>query len=417
MGGRAAAPGYSDRVGKTRKNTTRQRWLLAGALVLVLLVGILLGGHPDWLPSGIRSVFVSQTSNERQVQNVLGLVAQNYYRPVNTERLLDRGLESAISGLDPYSHYFPPALYKSFQQQTNPQVTGIGVEVNPEPVAGGIEIEEVFQDSPAAKGGLAHGDVIVAVNGTSLRGKTVGQGSQLIKGHAGTSVVLTIRRGDRTHKTRLVRRTVTVPVASSKLINFHGHRLGYLQFTQFTQGSAGQLRAQVRRMLHDHATGLILDLRDNGGGLLAQAVAAASIFIEDGTIVTTRGRNQPTHVYLAKGNAIAPRIPVVVLVDHGTASSAEIVTAALQDRGRATVVGTHTYGKGVFQEIQALSGGGALDITVGEYFTPNGRNLGGGGVKRGAGVTPNVYAAASTRDPGRALRAAERVLSSKIGGG
>jgi carboxyl-terminal processing protease len=170
-------------------------------------------------------------------------------------------------------------------------------------------------------------------------------------------------------------------------------------------------------MLHDHAAGLILDLRANGGGLLAQAVAAASIFIEDGTIVTTRGRNQPTQVYLAKGNAIAPRIPMVVLVDRGTASSAEIVTGALQDRGRATVVGTHTYGKGVFQEIMQLSGGGALDITVGKYYTPNGRNLGGGGARRGAGVTPNVYVPPDNRDPGRALGVAERVLAGKIGGG
>ena len=402
---------------QSRRKRTRRRWPLAAALVVTLLVGILLGGHPGWLPVGLRNVFVSQTANERQVQTVLDLVAQNYYRPVNTQGLLNQGLESAISGLDPYSHYFPPALYKSFQQETNPQVTGIGVEVNPEPVAGGIEIEEVFQGSPAAKGGLTHGDVIVAVNGRQLRGKTVGEGSKLIKGHAGTSVVLTIRRDGKTHNARLVRRTVTVPVASSKLIHYHGHRLGYLQFTQFTQGSARQLRAQVRRMLDKHPAGLILDLRDNGGGLLAQAVAAASIFIEDGTIVSTRGRNQPTHVYLAKGNAIAPRIPMVVLVDHGTASSAEIVTAALQDRGRATVVGTHTYGKGVFQEIQPLNSGGALDLTVGEYFTPNGRNLGGGGVKRGAGVTPNVHAAADTRDPGRALGVAERVLASKIGGG
>ena len=176
-------------MGKTRKNTTRQRWLLAGVLVLVRCSsGSWLGGHPELAAVGGSAACSSrQTSNERQVQNVLGLVAQNYYRPINTRALLDRGLESAVAGLnDPYSHYFPPALYKSFQQQTNPQVTGIGVEVNPEPVAGGIEIEEVFQDSPAAKGGLAHGDVIVAVDGTSLRGKTVGQGSQLIKGRAGT---------------------------------------------------------------------------------------------------------------------------------------------------------------------------------------------------------------------------------------
>ena len=395
-------------------NRIGRSWRLAGALVVVLLVGILLGGHPSWLPASVRSVFVSQTADERQVQTVLNLIGQNYYKHENTQALLDTGLEYAVSSLDPYSHYFPPALYRSFQSETNPQVTGIGVEVNPEPVDGGIEIEEVFQGSPAAKVNLAHGDIIVAVDGTSLRGKTVGESSKLIKGPAGTGVVLVVRRARKTHEVRITRQTVTVPVASSQLLRYHGKRFGYLQFTQFTQGSAGQLRSQVGRMLRDHAAGLILDLRDNGGGLLAEAVAAASIFIDNGTIVTTRGRNQPTHVYLAKGNAIAPRIPLVVLVDHGTASSAEIVTAALQDRGRAEVVGTHTYGKGVFQEIQPLANGGALDITVGEYYTPNGRNLGGGGTKRGAGVTPNVYAAADGADPRRALRVAERTLSSEL---
>src|SRR5205085_11563846 len=124
-----------------------------------------------------------------------------------------------------------------------------------------------------------------------------------------------------------------------------------------------------------------------------EAVNVASIFIPDGTIVSTDGRAQQRQVYMAKGDATAPRIPTVVLVDRDTASAAEIVTGALQDRGRAKVVGTHTYGKGVFQEIEPMSNGGALDITVGEYFTPNGHNLGGGGVREGAGITPNVHVA------------------------
>jgi len=163
------------------------------------------------------------------------------------------------------------------------------------------------------------------------------------------------------------------------------------------------------------ARALILDLRENGGGLLQEAVNVASIFIPDGTIVSTHGRAQPRQVYLARGGAIPTRIPMVVLVNRDTASAAEIVTAALQDRGRAKVVGTHTYGKGVFQEIQPLANGGALDLTVGEYFTPNGRNLGGGGVREGAGVSPNVYAAdnpAAAHD--RALKVAERVVSTEL---
>jgi carboxyl-terminal processing protease len=156
-------------------------------------------------------------------------------------------------------------------------------------------------------------------------------------------------------------------------------------------------------------------LRENGGGLLQEAVNVSSIFIGDGTIVSTAGRAQPRQVYLAKGDAIAARMPMVVLVDRDTASAAEIVTGALQDRGRAKVVGTRTYGKGVFQEIEPLSNGGALDLTVGEYFTPNGHNLGGGGVREGAGITPNVYASGNPAAPGdHGLAVAERVVAAEL---
>jgi carboxyl-terminal processing protease len=167
-------------------------------------------------------------------------------------------------------------------------------------------------------------------------------------------------------------------------------KLGVVALAAFTEGAHGEVREAVEHELHVGARGIVLDLRGNGGGLVEEAQLIASIFIPSGTIVTTRGRTQPTTTLLATGDAISTSIPVVVLVDADTASAAEIVTAALQDHARATVVGTHTFGKGVYQEQQELSNGGALDITVGEYFTPNGRNLGGGGVKQGAGVIPEV---------------------------
>jgi carboxyl-terminal processing protease len=168
-------------------------------------------------------------------------------------------------------------------------------------------------------------------------------------------------------------------------------------------------------MLHRGARALILDLRENGGGLLNEAVNAASVFIPDGTVVSTAGRTQARQVYLAKGGAISTHIPVVVLVDRGTASAAEIVAGALQDRHRALVVGTRTYGKGVFQEIQSLSNGGALDLTVGEYFTPSGHNLGGGGVRQGKGIKPNIYAIDNPHSHfDQALQAAERTVAGEV---
>jgi carboxyl-terminal processing protease len=392
---------------------SRRVWPYGLIAVIAVVVGLWFGGHPNWLPSPLRSVFVSQTTNERRVQQVLDLISRDYYRKVNTSSLVNVGLQAAVASLnDPYSHYIPPSGYKSFENETNPQDSGIGVYVAP--AADGLNVTEVFPNSPAAVAKLVPGDVITAVGSVSLKGHSTTFASRLIQGRPGTAVHLTVKTAHGARHVRIVRADVTVPVAESKLLDYHGRKLGYVLFGAFTQGSGAELRSQVQKMLSHGAQGLILDLRDNGGGLLEDAIQVASLFIRDGTIVTTRGRAQPTFVYTALGHPIAPTIPMVVLVNRDTASSAEIVTGALKDRGRATVVGTNTYGKGVFQEIQNLPGGGALDITVGEYFTPDGQNLGGGGVRQGRGIKPNVFVRTESRDPERTLKVGERVLAAKL---
>jgi carboxyl-terminal processing protease len=392
-------------------------YLVAGAAVLVLLIGVWLGGHPGWLPPPLRSAFVSQPP-ESQVDRVLSLLSKEYYRPLDTRTLVDKGLVAAVASLDdPYSHYYPPAQYKSFVQETNPTDSGIGVEVLPN--SHGLAVQEVFPGSPAAHAGLVSGDLIVAVGTTTLAGKSVADAATLIQGKPGTKVGLTVVSGSHRRTVELTRETISVPVTTSRLLSYNGVEIGYVGLASFTANAGSQVRSQVHKLLAEHAEALILDLRENGGGLLQQAVAVASVFIPSGTVVTTRGRDVRTQVYDATGGAIPTKIPLVVLVDGGTASSAEIVTAALKERGRAEVVGTHTYGKGVFQEIQSLPGGGALDITVGRYYPPDGHNLGGPGVSRGHGVTPNVYAATKPKvaplTPGdTALKTAERVVAAKV---
>jgi carboxyl-terminal processing protease len=228
-------------------------------------------------------------------------------------------------------------------------------------------------------------------------------------------VTLTVLRGKQKRTVTITRANIVVPVSSGKVLSYKGTKIGYVQLTSFTDGSGAEVRDQVNKVLGRGAKAIVLDLRENGGGLLEEAVNVASIFIPDGTVVSTDGRSQPRQVYVAKGHAISTSIPLVVLVDRGTASASEIVTGALQDRHRAKVVGTHTYGKGVFQEIQPLTNGGALDITVGEYFTPDGHNLGGGGVKEGAGLKPDVYALDNphtAKDEG--LTVAERTVAAEL---
>jgi len=386
---------------------------LVAAGLIVLLAGIWLGGHPSWLPSPVRNAFVDQ-DEDPLVNQVLDLLQRSYYRPLNRSQLVNKGLAGMVASLDdPYSHYYDPSDYQGFLNEDNPHLSGIGVDVLPEPL--GLQVQDVFPGSPAAQAGLQRGDVIIDVGATSLAHRPSSFGSDLIKGEAGTRVTLTIQRGKRRLRRTLVREDIVVPVASGTIVTYHGIRLGVLVLTQFVEGAGAELRAQVEDLLHQGARGLVLDLRDNPGGLLNEAVNVASIFIPDGTIVSTAGRSQPRQVYVARGGAISTSIPMVVLVDRGTASAAEIVTGALKDRGRAVVVGTHTYGKGVFQEIDPLPNGGALDFTVGEYFTPNGQNLGGGGVKEGAGIAPNVYAYTQpTSTVDTALQVAERTVAAEV---
>jgi carboxyl-terminal processing protease len=367
--------------------------VLAALLPLLLVLGIWLGGHPEHLPGFARSALIGD-QRSRVVDEAIQRIASDYYRPISTSRLTDASVAGVVSSLrDRFSHYLTPDEFRQFNAP--PSFTGIGVAVGPGPR--GLLIGRVFDSSPASRAGLRPGEVIVAVNGRKLQGLSATAAISLIKGSPGTDVRIAIERKPAAHgrpgstrTLKITRATISEPVVSSSSKSLHGIKLAVVGLATFSPGAHGEVAEAVKRMLRAGARGIVLDLRSNGGGLVEEAQLIASIFISKGTIVTTRGRSQPTQILLATGGAISSAIPLVVLVDSNTASASEIVTAALQDHRRATVVGTHTFGKGVFQEEEPLSNGGALDITVGEYFTPSGRNLGGGGVKQGAGIAPDV---------------------------
>jgi carboxyl-terminal processing protease len=366
--------------------------LLIGALValLALLGGIWLGGHPSDLPGPIRDTFTAD-KDTRLMREALDTIDELYYRKIPRSQLLNKGIAGAVSSLkDPFSHYFDPTTYKQFQHTTNPSFSGIGVTVRG--AKQGLAIESVIAGTPASHAGLRPGDLIVAVGASRLLGRPESYAIGLIKGRPGTKVTLTIQRDGRRTVRRIARAQVTQPVVASRIVRRNGVPYGVVVYASFTAQSSDQVRAAVRRLLARGAKGIVLDLRGNGGGLLDEAVAVASIFIPDGTIVSTAGRVQPRHVYTASGDPVKPAVPLVVLVDRGTASAAEIVTGALRDRHRARVVGTRTFGKGVFQEVRNLPNGGALDLTVGQYFLPNGENIGGKGVAEGKGIAPEVRA-------------------------
>jgi len=397
-------------------SVVRRRRSLTPLLVLLapllLILGIWLGGHPDNLPGFARDALVGD-SQGRLYDEALDAIADNYYRPVDKDKLLDEGLTAGIKSLDDrFSAYFDPKTYKEFEEATEGAFEGVGLTVAEN--ERGLRVVTVFDGSPARRAGIRSRDVITAVDGESLAGKTTDEATTLIKGPAGSTVSLTVVTGKAAPRTLKARRArVDVPVVESELRRADGAEIAHVRLSSFTSGAHGEVRKAVDELLDKGAEGVVLDLRDNGGGLLNEAVLVSSIFVGDGTIVSTKGRTRARRVFEASGNAIDGDIPVVVLVNGESASASEIVAGALQDRKRAEVVGTRTFGKGVFQEVRPLSNGGALDITVGEYFTPGGRNLGGGGVKKGAGIEPEIKARddTETEDRDEALEVALRTVA------
>jgi len=379
---------------------------LVALLPVLLLVGVWLGGHSEYLPGFARDLLVDDEQG-RLYDEALDQIADNFYRPVDRDHVLDESLAGAVKSLDDrFSAYFDPKAYSEFNEATNGEFEGVGMTVAE--AERGLRVVTVFDGSPAMAAGIHPGDVITEVDGESLQGQTAEQATSRIKGEAGTKVRLTVVTGSRPPRTLALRRErVDVPVVESRMERSRGARIGHVRLFSFTSGAHGEVRDAVDDLLDKGADGIVLDLRDNGGGLLNEAVLVSSIFVDDGTIVSTRGRSRPRRVFEATGNAIDADIPVAVLVDRESASASEIVAGALQDRDRGEVVGTRTFGKGVFQEVRQLSNGGALDLTVGEYFTPKGRNLGGKGIEPGVEARDD----AATKDRDEALEVALKTVA------
>lgn len=384
---------------------------LMAALLAVLAAGLWIGGHPARMPPFLREVFVDESAG--LTAEASELIEDNYYRKVSQGDLIDSSLDGMARGLrrryhDRFSEYFSPRQLSRFDEEIEGRFSGVGLSVIG--VKDGLRVAEVFKGSPADEGGIAVGDTVVSVDGRSLAGLGSTAATELIKGPEGTEVTLGVHdaRSGKTRQVELTRAQISLPVVSGRIVTVEGKKLGYARLASFSEGADVALRRTVRRLQRQGAEGLVLDLRGNGGGLLEEAVLTASIFLPEGeVVVTTDSRTEGHAVYKTKGGNL-PALPIVVLIDRDTASAAEILTAALADDAGAKTVGTRSYGKGVFQQEIELSNGGALKLTVGEYFTPRGENL------AGKGIHPDVKARDLPGTPGdEALERALAVLAAE----
>jgi carboxyl-terminal processing protease len=387
---------------------------LLGVLA-VLVVGIWWGGHPADLPGFLRSGFVANP-HDAVISEALSDIQHDYFHPLSRNGLINGSIAGAVASLhDPYAAYDSPAQFSAFNNPKPDRFSGVGVDVDT--TAAGLLVEIVFAQTPAAAAGIRDGDLITAVNGRTVVGLATAASTDLIQGRAGTRVTLTVKRGGHRLTFTLKRAVISTPapIVSDAVTSYHGVAIGVIELPTFdVPGIHVQVAQALQSLLAQHIRAVVLDLRDNGGGLVTEAQLVASMFIAHGVIVTTRGRAEPTVTLDATGHPIAPAIPMAVLVNGDTASAAEIVAGALRDHHRAVIVGTHTYGKGVFQELRQLSNGGAIDITVGQYFLPDGENLGAGGLRRGGGIKPDVVVAgAPTAKSDPQLRAALAILAAK----
>jgi carboxyl-terminal processing protease len=337
------------------------------------------------------------------VDEVRSALAARYYRQVPSRVLSLGSVEGMIAALkDPYTEYLAPQDYRLVRQETSSTYTGIGVSVLP---SGPGYVVVSLRPGPAQRAGIRVGDTIVRIAGLPAGRLSMSAALSQILGPSGTTVKLGVIRNGRRIDVRVRRETIRAPVVDSRLLSYAGARWGDMRLSAFRSGAAMVLNRELRRLERLGAQGFVLDLRQNPGGLLDQAVAVASLFLDHGIVVSLVSRHEPRAVFRAAGG-VATRLPLVVLVDRYSASSSEIVAAALRDHHRAAIVGERTFGKGLVQSIDPLGGGAALELTIARYYTPSGSDI------SNVGVAPQIAAVddpATTRD--EALAVALRALS------
>ena len=378
----------------------------AGKLTGLTLLGTVLGISAGSLASP-KPTTNTETYNQLLLfADVLSRVQDDYIDPVDSPDLVEDALNGVLQSLDPHSRYVPPDAFEKQQERARREYGGLGIEVAME--EGLVRVKYVNQGAPAARSGLVAGDFITHVEGKSVKGKTLNDAVENMRGLAGDPIKITVKSVGRTpREVTVVREVVQGRAVRHRMLE----GLGYIYLETFNNEKVADHLAEAITLLEQEnggkIPGLILDIRNNGGGLLEQSVDVSGQFLSGGEVVSVRGRKaDDIDRYHAKHGEKLPGIPMVVLTNGNSASASEIVAGALQDRGRALIVGTPTFGKGSVQSVYPLRGGkeGALRLTTARYFTPAGRSI------QGLGITPDIWVESFPDDGKKRIRITESSL-------
>jgi len=342
--------------------------------------------------------------------DVLSIVQQDYVRPIDNKRVVEGAIRGMLTTLDPHSGYLDPDFYRDLQVQTKGEFGGLGIEINVRDET--LVVVSPMEGSPAAAAGVRPGDVIVKIDGKFTKDMALVEAVKRLRGIKGSAVKLAIARKGVSQLLDISVVRDIIQVKSVKSRNL-GDGFGYLRINQFAEHTSDDMRASLKSLRSQHRgelKGLVLDLRNNPGGLLNQAVEVSDVFLKDGVIVYTDGRDpSQRHNFYAHERGTEPDYPLVVLVNGGSASAAEIVSGALQDAARGLIVGTQTFGKGSVQTIMPLANGGAVTLTTALYYTKSGRSI------QVTGVKPDVIVEARDVETRQSTSSMAREKKQKIG--
>jgi len=311
---------------------------------------------------------------------VLEKINKEYVDEINQSESMDSAINGLLQSLDPYSAYMSPKILKQMQTETSGEFGGLGIEVSME--AGVVKVISPIDDTPASKAGLKAGDYIVKINNIQVQGKSLAEAVDLMRGLVGSSIELTVRRrGEKKALTfNIIREVIEIQSVKSEILE---NNIGYIRLTSFNENSSDQIEKQIKKLKkNENLNAFILDLRNNPGGLLSQAITISDFFLDNGEIVSTKSRKKSENrKWFAKKGDITDGKTLLVLINYGSASASEIVAGALKDHKRAIIVGENSYGKGSVQSIIPLKNKGAIRLTVAKYYLPSGKSISEVGVR------------------------------------